>query len=175
MSENKTAQKEAINPEASAASNGQEAAAVPGPEKAQKKKKPLDPDRVDLFPIFRTMYELLLEFEHAHAQFPKLHKFTVGKRISISFVQALEYVTEAIAVEERRVPRLSDAIVSLEKARILVRVAHDLKAMDSRRYERFARLVVSATGQTGALIKVAKKRQREHAAGVGGRAPLNRN
>lgn len=172
MSENKTAQKETSNPEAKAAPSGQKTA-VPGPEKTGKKKKPLDPDRVDLFPIFRTMYELLLEFEHAHEQFPKPHKFTVGKRISISFLQALEYVTEAIAVEERRIPRLADAIVSLEKARILVRVAHDLRAMDSKRYERFARLVVSATGQTGALIKVAKKRQREAAGGVGAGSSRN--
>jgi hypothetical protein len=52
-------------------------------------------DKVDLFPIFRTMYDLVLDFEHAHGQFPKLHKFTVGKRISTSLIVALENIIAA--------------------------------------------------------------------------------
>lgn len=32
-------------------------------------------DKVDLFPVFKTMYDLVLEFEHAHGRFPKMHKY----------------------------------------------------------------------------------------------------
>lgn len=114
-------------------------------------------DKVDLFPIFKTMYDLVLEFEHAHGQFPKIHKFTVGKRVSTSLIVALEQVISAIVSEDRRISALSNAIVELEKTRILIRLSHDLKAIDTKRYERFSRLVVSALEQVSALLRAAKK------------------
>lgn len=58
-------------------------------------------DKVDLFPIFKTMYDLVLNFEYAHGQLPKIHKFTVGKRISTSLIIALEGVITAIVSEYR--------------------------------------------------------------------------
>lgn len=115
-------------------------------------------DRVDLFPVFRTFYDLILEFERAHAQFPKIHKYGVGKRLSTSLIRALESVTEAIVSEAKRQDRLEQAIVELEKTRILMRLSHDLRAIDKKRYERFSRLIVSALSQATALLKIAKKR-----------------
>ena len=114
-------------------------------------------DKVDLFPIFRTMYDLVLDFEHAHGQFPKLHKFTVGKRISTSLIVALENIIAAIVSEDRRIQALSSSVVELEKTRILIRLSHDLKAIDTKRYERFSLLVVSALEQVAALLKAARK------------------
>lgn len=114
-------------------------------------------DKVDLFPVFKTMYDLVLEFEHAHGQFPKIHKFTVGKRVSTSLIVALEQIISAIVSEERRIPALSNSIVELEKTRILIRLSHDLKAIDTKRYERFSRLVVAALEQVSALLRAAKK------------------
>lgn len=52
---------------------------------------------------------------------------------------------------------LADSIVELEKTRILIRVAHDLKAIDTKRYEQFTRLVVSALEQVAALLRAAKE------------------
>jgi len=100
-----------------------------------KSKNALPPDRIDLFPIFRTLYDLILDFERAHEQFPRIHKFTVGKRLSVSLLQSLEYVIEAIVTNDGRLGHLSKAIVQLEKARILIRLSFELKAMDSKRYE----------------------------------------
>ena len=114
-------------------------------------------DKVDLFPVFKTMYDLVLEFEHAHGHFPKMHKFTVGKRVSTSLIVALEQIISAIVSEDRRVSALSNSIVELEKTRILIRLSHDLKAIDTKRYERFSRLVVSALEQVSALLRAAKK------------------
>lgn len=34
----------------------------------QKIEENLPKDRVDLFPVFRTLYDLIIEFERAHAQ-----------------------------------------------------------------------------------------------------------
>jgi len=67
-----------------------------------------------------------------------------GKRISTSLIVALEHVIAAIVSEERRLVALEDSIVELEKTRILIRISHDLKAIDKKRYERFARLTVAA-------------------------------
>ena len=114
-------------------------------------------DKVDLFPVFKTMYDLVLEFEYAHGQFPKMHKFTVGKRVSTSLIVALEQIISAIVSEDRRVSALSNSIVELEKTRILIRLSHDLKAIDTKRYERFSRWIVSALEQVSALLRVAKK------------------
>jgi len=112
-------------------------------------KESLPKDRVDLFPVFKTFYDLILEFEYAHAQFPKIHKYSVGKRLSLSLVMALEDLTEAIVSEDRREQALVAAIVKLEKIRILIRISHDLRAIDTKRYERFAGLIVSALAQVG--------------------------
>ncbi len=114
-------------------------------------------DKVDLFPVFKTMYDLVLEFEHAHGQFPKMHKFTVGKRVSTSLIVALEQIISAIVSEDRRASALSNSIVELEKTRILIRLSHDLRAIDTKRYERFSRLVVFALEQVSALLRAAKK------------------
>jgi hypothetical protein len=114
-------------------------------------------DKVDLFPIFRILYDLILEFETAHEQFPKKHKFTLGKRLSLGFILALEQVISAIVLEETRLRSLPAAIVELEKTRILIRLSHDLKAIDSLRYEKFSRLIVSALEHVSALLRVAKK------------------
>lgn len=56
---------------------------------------------MDLFPVFRTLYDLVLEFERVHAQFPKVHKHSVGKRLSLSLIVAVEHLTEAIVSEEQ--------------------------------------------------------------------------
>lgn len=114
-------------------------------------------DKVDLFPIFKTLYKLILDFDHAHRQFPKVHKFTVGSRISNSLMLTLEQVISAIVLPLDRESCLSRVIVELEKIRILIRISHDLKAIDNKRYEKFSRLVVRVLQQASALLKAAKK------------------
>lgn len=123
----------------------------------QKPEENLPKDRVDLFPVFKTLYDLVLDFERAHAQFPKVHKYSVGKRLSLSLIVAVENLTEAIVSEVRREKALVATIVELEKSRILIRISHDLKAIDTKRYARFAKLIVEALNQVGGLLKVEKK------------------
>jgi len=99
---------------------------------------PTAKDRVDLFPVFKTLYDLVLEFEHSHGQFPKLHKFTVGKRISTALIVSVEKMSEAIVSSETRQKSL-------------------IAAIDTRRYERFSSLIVSALAQIGGFLQLEKK------------------
>ncbi len=115
-------------------------------------------DKVDTFPIFRTLFDLCRDYECAHAQFPKVHKHTIGGRLSVCFAEALEAVIAAVVQKSRREEHLVRAVVLLEKARILCRLAHEIRCMDPKRYARFSRLIVSALEQLAAFLKSGKVR-----------------
>ena len=129
----------------------QKAQQEPGPSEESKA-----PDRVDSFPLFRTLFDLCKAFEYAHEQFPKIHKHSLGGRISLSLVEALEAVVAAVVQKSKREEHLIQTVIVLEKSRILLRLAYEIRCVDQKRYERFSRLIVSALEQTGAFLKSAK-------------------
>ena len=102
-------------------------------------------------PALEAMYGLTLWLIPTLEHFPRRQKFLLGDRIQTTAVASLEDLTEATFT--RRRARLLDRVnLDLDKLRLLLRLAKDLRYLDRRRYEHAARrldevgrLVASAT------------------------------
>ena len=80
-------------------------------------------------------------------KFPRAQRFLLGDRIEATALDVLERLIEATYTKERQ-GMLRAANLGLEKLRHLIRLAHDLHYLDTRRYEHAAR----AINETGRLI-----------------------
>lgn len=80
-------------------------------------------------------------------KFPRAQRFLLGDRIESAALDVLERLIEATYTRERR-SLLQQANLGLTKLRHLLRLAHDLRYLDHRRYEHAAR----AIDETGRLI-----------------------
>src|SRR5271163_2787592 len=91
-------------------------------------------------------YQFLVWLVPTIGKFPKSNKFTIGDRIVITALDALESLVEATYTRERT-QHLRRANLGIEKLRFLLRLAADLKLLDRHRYEHAAR----ALDETGRL------------------------
>ena len=80
-------------------------------------------------------------------KFPRAQRFLLGDRIEGAALDVLERLIEATYTRDRRGP-LHRANLGLTKLRHLLRLAHDLRYLDPRRYEHAAR----AIDETGRLV-----------------------
>jgi hypothetical protein len=98
-------------------------------------------------PALEAMYRFLLWLIPAVEKFPRAQKFLLGDRIQNAALDVLERLIEATYTRQRDA-LLAQANTSIEKLRFLVRLAHDLRCFDGRRYEHAAR----ALDEVGRLI-----------------------
>jgi hypothetical protein len=103
-------------------------------------------------PALEAMYRLVLWLVPAVEKFPRSQKFLLGDRIQITALDVLERLTEATCTRARD-KLLAAANLGLEKLRLLIRLAHDLKHFDLRRYEFAARAINDVGRLVGAWIK----------------------
>jgi len=93
-------------------------------------------------------------------KFPRSQKFLLGDRIQTTALDVLEALIEATYTRDRR-SHLVCANLGLEKLRVLLRLAAELRHLDLRRYEHAARSI----DEIGRLVGGWQK---AHAARVGG-------
>ena len=86
-------------------------------------------------------------------RFPRNRKFLLGDRIQAAALDVLERLIEA-TYTRRRTDHLAGANLGIEKLRFLFRLAHDLRAIDRRRYEYAARSLDDTGRRVGAWRKV---------------------
>ena len=98
-------------------------------------------------------YRFILWLVPAVARFPRNRKFLLGDRIQTTALDVLERLIEA-TYTRRRTGHLAGANLGLEKLRFLFRLAHDLRAIDRRRYEYAARSLDETGRRVGAWRKV---------------------
>ena len=98
-------------------------------------------------PAVEAHYQFLTWLMPTVEKFPRSHKFTIGDRIEIAALDVLEALIEATYTRDR-LQHLRQANLGIEKLRVLLRLAADLKLLDRRRYEHAAR----ALDETGRLI-----------------------
>ena len=92
-------------------------------------------------------YQFLLWLLPTVEKFPRSHKFTLGDRIETTALNVLETLIEATYTKERA-DALRRGNLGIEKLRLLIQLAADLRLLDRRRYEHAAR----ALDDTGRLI-----------------------
>ncbi len=91
-------------------------------------------------PALEAMYQLLLWLIPTIEKFPKTQKFLLGDRIQATALDVLDNLIAA-SFTRARMGHLNAANLGLEKLRVLLRLANDLRHLDNRRYEHAARLI----------------------------------
>ena len=108
-------------------------------------------------------YQFLVWLLPTVEKFPRSHKFTLGDRIEIIALNVLEALIEATYTRDRA-DALRRGNLGIEKLRILIRLATDLRLLDRRRYEHAARTL----DDTGRLIGGWVKAHRVASSGMAG-------
>lgn len=105
-----------------------------------------------LGPALEAHRRLLLWLIPTLEKFPRSQRFLLGDRIETTALDGLERLIEATYRRERRA-MLHAANLDLEKLRHLLRLAYELRYLDTRRYEYAARLIDEVGRRVGAWLK----------------------
>ncbi len=97
-------------------------------------------------------HELLLWLIPQLDKFPRVRRFTLGERLERALLEVLELLVEA-AYTKAKAPALRRANLRLEVGRHLWRLAHELAAVSTRRYEHGARLMDDLGRQVGGWLR----------------------
>lgn len=89
--------------------------------------------------------------------FPKSQRFLLGDRLQTLAMDVVELVVEATYDKDPQ-PLLRRVNLALEKQRMFVRLAYNLKHLDARRYEFAARHLDTIGQSIGAWGKASKAR-----------------
>ena len=109
-------------------------------------------------PALEATYQFLLWLVPNVEKFPRSQKFLLGDRIQATALGILEGLVEA-TYSRSRTRSLGQVNVALEKLRFLLRLAHDLRHLDVRRYEFAARSVDDIGRSVGGWLKAHEAAQ----------------
>jgi len=87
-------------------------------------------------------------------KFPKSQRFVLGQRIENCLLDILEDVIRLIAQNFENRTLLEELNIRVDKLRILVRMAKDLKFINVKRYEFFAERIVEIGKMIGGFKKI---------------------
>lgn len=102
--------------------------------------------------VFQKMYSLILWIYPTVGKFPRGDRYVLGERIEECALNILEALICANHVYDKSAS-LKKASVELEKLRIFMRLAKDLKLISFRQYEYSGREINEAGKLLGGLIK----------------------
>ena len=108
-------------------------------------------------PALESHYRFLLWLAPAVERFPRSRKFLLGDRIQRTALDVLEALINATYTRQRG-HHLARINLGIEKLRSLFRLAHDLRALDHRRYEHAARCLDETGRSIGAWSKTHRAR-----------------
>ena len=109
-------------------------------------------------PALELHYRFILWLVPTLDRFPRSQRFLLGDRIQRTALDVLESLVEA-TYTRRRKPPLTRANLGIEKLRLLLRLAHDLRHLDGRRYEYAARCLDETGRRIGAWMKAHRARK----------------
>lgn len=82
--------------------------------------------------------------------FPKETKYTLGEKIDVLLVESIEAaLTAAFLPKEQKRPFVHRAIVKLDTAAVLLRIAWELKSIDTKKYAALSDPLSAAGQQLG--------------------------
>jgi hypothetical protein len=104
----------------------------------------------------QACHELILWLIPQLDKFPKVRRFTLGERLESILLEVLEFLVEA-AFSRNTAKReaLKKANLRLEVLRHLWRLAHELQAISTRRYEHGAKLMNELGQQVGGWLRAS--------------------
>mgnify|MGYP001365042028 FL=1 len=106
----------------------------------------------DLF-LFQKVYDLVLWFHPILNRFPKSQKFVLAQRIENCLIEILEDLVKLNSQKFRSEMLIENLNIKIDRLRILVRLAKDLKFISIKSYGVFAEKIT----EVGKLLGGFKK------------------
>jgi len=104
--------------------------------------------RYNHLPVFQKSYDLNLEIYRTTHNFPREYKYTLGQKIKEIANELLDWIVVTNAQKDKH-PYFSKIRLQIERLRIQIRVAYDLKIIKSQRLEFLNRLMEEISRQIG--------------------------
>jgi hypothetical protein len=109
-------------------------------------------------PIMAKAYEASVYMMNLVEKMHRAHKFTLGDRIAALVCELLESLTVARYTSDKAV-RLKNLNLLLERLRVLLRLAKDLKAMSVKAYGQATGMVEEVGRMLGGWIRHIEARE----------------
>ena len=130
------------------------------PEQGPSKTRRRDETRPEGPAIFGEVYDLILLLYQVVRGFPKSQQFVLGQRIEQTAVSILALVVTANR-SRHKLPHLRELDVEVEKLRVFIRLARDLRFVNFTRYEALSERVDTIGRMLGGWTKWAAGREPE--------------
>ena len=117
-------------------------------------------DYLQNLPIFQKTYDLIKQVYLYVPKFPKRQQYILGQRIESACIDFLALVIEANEKEEK-LESLGRASVVLNKLRVFVRLAKDLKFLSFKEYKILEEMVDEIGKMLGGWIRFIKGEENE--------------
>lgn len=113
-------------------------------------------DEFDI-PIFKKNYELYKSPNGMRATIPKQDRYVVWQRVENTNLDLTELLLHATALyKTEKLPLLDKASVKLNLLRVLIRLSHDTKAIDGKKYTTIQQQIDEIGRMLGGWIKSIK-------------------
>lgn len=106
----------------------------------------------ELPPIVTKAYDFALWLLPRVQDFPRSSRFILGDRLIATMLDILEGLVEASHRRDKRAV-LEDVSAKLDRLRFLIRLSHDLKLMNLKRYEHAAGVQAELGAMLGGWLK----------------------
>lgn len=91
-------------------------------------------DELDI-PIFKKVYDLYKEFYFCLKNFPKYEKYNLGQKCDFTLTEFLELLLLASEqYKQEKALTLQQASVKLNLLRVYLRLCHEIKVLDKKKY-----------------------------------------
>lgn len=116
-------------------------------------------DEFDI-PVFKRAYDLYREFYLCRQQFPKADRYSLGQTCERAIIELLGCLLRASgASRTEKAPHIDRASMMLNLIRVHLRLAKDIRALDTKRYLALALLADEIGRMIGGWKRSLKERQ----------------
>lgn len=113
-------------------------------------------DEFDI-PIFKKNYELYKSLQGIRASVPKQDRYALWQRVENTGLDLVETFLQAASLyKTEKLPALDKASIKLNLLRFLVRLAHETKSIDGKKYTLLQQQIDEVGRMLGGWIKSTK-------------------
>lgn len=110
-------------------------------------------------PIFKKTYDLYKEFYICLKSFPKQDKYSLGEKCNLVLIEILECLLEVGSLRgPEKISCLEKVSTKLNLFRVYIRLAKDIKVLDSKNYILIQEVVSEIGRMLGGWIRFAGSR-----------------
>jgi len=114
-------------------------------------------DEFDI-PIFKKVYDLYKTVHYIRASVPKQDRHTLWQKCEDTSLSLIEGILQATSLSRsEKVPILNKVSVKLNLLRVFIRLSHDTKTIDAKKYADLQETIDEIGRMLGGWIKSSKQ------------------